>query len=211
MPSRDVEVRLGEIHDGVSASVHELITCGGAQFDLMASLVPQILASNEDFFAPEVRDRLPLSAPPFTPNDAGWVMAPNEKTNFVVEFLPPGAAPDAPAVRGDLFRLDSYFGGVHVTQAPTGEDFLRAPNEKQTFTLAWDGPGPLASLLDPAAVEAKTLSFHFNVADLQALFLYRGGDDPLPDIGPLQRSPARGARALHLRLTDAPRSGAYYY
>jgi hypothetical protein len=40
------EDALRRLHGEVDNSVHELITCGGAQFSLMASLLPQILASN---------------------------------------------------------------------------------------------------------------------------------------------------------------------
>lgn len=183
--SVETEDLLVDTYMAVEGSVHELITCGGAQFDLMASLVPQILASNEDLLQPEVRTYLGGSQPPFTPDgEGGWVMNPAPGTTFTVEFLRAGAGPDDPPIKGNLFRLEQYFAGLRVTDSPSGQDLLAAPDAKHDFALAWDGAGPLGDLLPAETIAAGQLTLAFTVQELQQLFMYRGGDDPLPDIGP---------------------------
>lgn len=181
------EDALRRLHGEVDNSVHELITCGGAQFSLMASLLPQILASNEELLHPDVLAYLPRSEPPFTSDGAGaWRMDPAPGTRFLVEFLPPGSEPDAAPVQGDLFRLEAYFNELAVVEAPTPLVLATTPRDvPHRFSMTFSGKGPLGDLLPPETFESGRLDLDLSSDDLLALFSYQGGDAPLPDVGPL--------------------------
>ena len=181
------EDALVALHGRVDDSVHELITCGGAQFNLMASLVPQIFASNEQLLHPDVRAYLPLVEPPFTSDGEGaWRMDPAPGTRFLVEFLPPGSEPDAAPVKGDLFRLEAYFSELAVVESPTPLALATSPRDMpHRFSMTFSGKGPLGDLLPPETFESGRLDLDLSSEDLLALFSYQGGDAPFPDVGPL--------------------------
>lgn len=184
--SASEEERISTLFADTDDSVHELITCAGAQFDLMASLVPQILASNEDLLHPDVAAFVGIAPAPFVADGTGaWVMEPAPGTTLAVEFLRPGSGPDASPIQGNIFRLDAYFEGVVVDAAPTPAMLLNAPREeKQDFSIHWSGPGPLADLLQPEDVARGSLRLLLSADDLLALFRYRGGPGPMPSVGP---------------------------
>lgn len=176
-PAGDVRADPRPAFEDTDASVHELITCGGAQFTLMGGFVGQVLASNRGFLDPEVRKYLVPSRPPFANDGAGyWQMAIGSApgSTFHVTFHRPDDAKGEHPLVEDVFSLESYLRGVRVQGAPSALQLATQPDRRWDFQFSWDADGPLADLLGLQGASDRTLTLKLSANDLQAL--YASGD-----------------------------------
>ncbi len=75
---------------------------------------------------------------------------------------------DAAQVREKLLSLDTYFSGVSLVVDVPVADLVKSPSQVAHFTLAWQAPGPRASVIDPDHRLASPISFDTSLSALGA-------------------------------------------
>ena len=191
MPDAEEWRAVRRLHNVAEASVHELVTCGGAQLSTISSMILLVLLSNPEFFDPstleEVRGLAGLAGlvtdVPFEhAEDGQWTMPINERSTFSVRFLAPEAAEDAPALTENVFDLESYLEGAHIRSTLSWAEMKADLDAQNIYTLTWERPGPLAALLFPEGVPASgQVEIRLSIMEFLTLF---GFSDAHPDFGP---------------------------
>lgn len=165
-------------------SVHELVTCGGAQLDAINSMVARVLLSNPQFFDAETIETLKSAlgmqdlafeqAP-----DGEWRMRINADSAFDMHFFLPGAAqPET----GDVFDLETYLVGAQVETSLSFDDMLENPSLKNVYAVTWDDYGPLADVMFPDGRPAqRRLTLRLSLIDFALIYL---GEADADDFGP---------------------------
>ena len=183
------------LYETTEASVHELVTCGGAQLNLANKLILMMLASNEAFLEPDTRQALDSFSwltggdPEFTHHpDGRWEMFIPSGTDswFSVFMYEPGD--DKPLLL-DPFKLDSWLVGAAVTSERTLGELMGDPNSPETFTWTYEELGPLGKLLDfGEAGEPDDHTFTVTLSVMDLLIMGTGGLSSLSaselDLGP---------------------------
>jgi hypothetical protein len=173
--------------DATEASVHELITCGGAQVTVARTLPQVVLASNESFVSPEARRDLAeftqwLNGPTRVrlahDADGAWTMPVQSafSSDFRMVFHAPGV--DAPLL-DDVFDLETYLPGAHAEGSMTWDEMKARPEDPSTFTFTWDHDGPLTPLLFPEGVPAdRRFQIALNLIDIAYLVIGLEPEEP---------------------------------
>ncbi len=189
-----------QLYSQTEDSVHELITCGGAQLNLARTILMVMLAANDDFLEPETRQAIETGNMGFFslklnvefmhyPNTGQWEMFVPSGTDawFSLYFFEPAA--DDP-LKVDVFDLDSWLIGAEAVGDKSLGEMMDSWNFHDTVTFVWtyEELGPLGHLLDfgPGGEPAdKTFEVKFNLADLisMAMGINFGGE---PDWGPFE-------------------------
>lgn len=185
------------------ASVHELVTCGGAQLQISTSFVARVLLSNPQFFDPEtlatLDDFLGFSDLPFEHQpDGQWRMALNADSTFDLRFMLPGSDVVETA---NVFDLAAYLEGAEVDSALTFDEMLEDFEAENIWRITWTGYGPLADVMFPEGrPDAQQFVVRASLYDLALLVL--GETDDLPDFGPFENLPDLELDSL-VHLVDA--------
>lgn len=172
------------------ASVHELVTCGGAQLQVSAGFVARVLLSNPQFFDPETLETLDgvlgFADLPFERRaDGSWRMPLNPGSTFDLRFLRPGSQA---VVTADVFDLASYLTDAQVETSLSFEEMLEDIEAPNTYQITWAGDGPLAAVLFPDGPPAER-RFVVEASLLDLAMLALGYTADLPDFGPFERLP----------------------
>lgn len=141
----------------IDSSIHELVTCGGAQRSLVAPMGMRVLLGADGLFEPEALGDLTetlsylTSAQADFSFDAGvWKLPMGTRLGgqFEVRFLDPLTED---LVTDNVFELDSYVRGATAASSRTWEEMMNDGDYDvvDTFTFTWEEEGPLAHLLDP--------------------------------------------------------------
>ena len=166
------------------ASVHELVTCGGAQLSAINSMVARVFLSNPQFFDAETIDTLKsalgLQDLAFEHSvDGVWRMPINARSAFDMHFFLPGAEQRE---AGDVFDLETYLVGAQVETSLSFDEMLADPALENLYLVTWDDYGPLADLMFPEGrPEQRHFTVRLSLLDFVALYL---GDSEAEDFGP---------------------------
>lgn len=202
-----LEDRFYTVQGAVEDSVHELVTCGGAQVSLARSLTFVILSSNAGFFSPETRAELAEYLAylggsldvPFTPDANGrWTMAlaAGAGSKFSIRFFAPGEA--STPLDGDVFRLEAYVRQAEVHTRLTWQEMQADWLRQNVYTFTWDHLGPLGHVLFPDGEPAeRRFVVRASLAELASL-VWPGVYGSPPDLGPLA---ALGDLGIDSRVT----------
>lgn len=160
------------------ASVHELVTCGGAQMSVVNSMVARVLLSNPQFFDAETIDTLKsvlgLDELAFDRTPAGkWRMEINDGSAFDLQFFLPGGAQ---AETSDVFDLEAYLKGAQVETSLSFDEMLADLDRQNTYVVRWDAYGELADLMFPDGRPAVR-EFTVRLSLLDFVDLYFGTSD----------------------------------
>lgn len=178
------------VRQAAEASVHELVTCGGAQLQISGSFVARVLLSNPQFFDPETLETLDeflgFSDMPFEhAEDGRWRMPINADSSFDLRFMLPGSDVTETA---DVFDLGSYLTDAEVETSLSFEEMIDDFNAKNEYRIRWAGYGPLADVMFPdGRPEEQVFIVKASLIDLAYLAL--GVTADLPDFGPFENLP----------------------
>jgi hypothetical protein len=212
-----VRSRVATLYERTDKSVHELVTCGGLQYQLAASFIVIVLASNTAFFDPQVlKDMRPLlglfgvrTEVPLTQQEGGsWRMAlpgAGEGSTFDIQFYEPGGEkPTAAAV----FDMETYLVNAQVQSSLSWAEMMEDKTAKSHYTITYDKRGPLAHLLNGGApLPEGQFELDLSVWDFASLVLPQrgGGDGPggseEPDFGPFETL-VQAEMSSQLRFVD---------
>lgn len=185
------EVRaIQRVRQVAEASVHELVTCGGAQLQISASFVARVLLSNPQFFDEETLDTLSgllgFSDIPFEHTEDGrWRMPLNGDSSFDLRFMLPGSDVTETA---NVFDLGSYLTDAKVETSLSFEEMLNNFDAKNEYRISWVDYGPLADVMFPdGRPEEQVFVVEASLTDLA--YLAFGITENLPDFGPFESLP----------------------
>jgi hypothetical protein len=188
LPSEEQRA-IGRIRQVAEASVHELVTCGGAQLNLINGMVARILFSNPEFFDADTIEDLKalmgLSDVPFERlADGRWRMPINDQSAFDMAFFLPEAQTPATA---DVLDLEAYLTGARITTSLSFDEMMDNPTAVNEYMLTWTGYGPLGHLMFPEGErpDPQIAIIHASLWDFANLLLDLG--EPVADFGPFAR------------------------
>ena len=212
-----VRRRVTTLYERTDTSVHELVTCGGLQYQLAASFIVIVLASNTAFFNPQVlEDMGPIlgllgvrtESPLDQQEDGSWRMTlpgASEGSAFDIQFYEPGGEkPTAAAV----FDMETYLVNAQVQSSLSWAEMMEDLSAKSHYTITYDAPGPLSHLLnDGAPLPEGQFELDLSFWDFAALVLPQAGSgngpggQEEPNFGPFE-SLVQAEMASHLRFVD---------
>jgi hypothetical protein len=175
-PPVPVDAAATTLVNGVDQSIHELITCGAAQRNLVTPMAARVLLSASDAIDEEALEDLEwaaaalgidLDGDPLFEQDGGTFRLPMGETDFVVRFRDTHGE----VLRDDPFVMDSYLRGVEMSSR-SWEEIVDGPLEQpHVYTYAWEEQGPLAYTLEPLT---NPVEVNVSLLDLVALSIGLG-------------------------------------
>lgn len=181
--SDEARRRQAFVHDVTMTSIHELVTCGGAQVAVSRGMVLTILRSNPGLITGDLASYLGVSAADGLKHqaDGSWRMT--------IPGLPASTMDvrlrDAQGkqITANAMRIDSYLTGVKVERDLTNDQMDADTFRKATWTFHWQGLGPLAGLLNGGKPVPNPFVLKMSAEDLGDLMLMQFPDE---DLGPFE-------------------------